>query len=68
METIFETYARTVCANCKNRKECKEELRQRIDGTLYCEPYEREKRPEKKKKQYMDITAKQLKPIMRRLV
>lgn len=43
METIFETYARTVCANCKNRKECQEELRQRIDGSIKCDEYERNK-------------------------
>lgn len=42
METIFETFTRTVCANCKN-KECKEELRRRIDGSIKCDEYERNK-------------------------
>ena len=46
METIFETYARTVCANCKNRKECQEELRQRLDGSIKCDKYERNKEDE----------------------
>lgn len=41
METIFETFTRTVCANCKNKKECQEELRQRLDGSIKCDKYER---------------------------
>lgn len=68
MKNAYERFLEEICSNCKDkeRKDCK--IRKRIDGTLYCEPYERASRPEKKKKQYTDITAKQLKPIMRRLV
>ena len=40
MESIFETYKRTVCSICKN-KDCDEELRIRLDGTLKCESFER---------------------------
>ena len=46
METIFETYARTVCANCKNKVDCQEELRQRLDGSIKCDKYERNKEDE----------------------
>lgn len=68
MKNIYERFLEEICINCKDRakKDC--EIRKRTDGTLYCEIYERENRPEKKKKQYMDITAKQLKPIMKGLV
>ena len=68
MKNIYERFLEEICNNCKNRERKDCEIRKRIDGTLYCEPYERENRPEKKKKQYMDITAKQLKPIMKGLV
>lgn len=68
MKNAYERFLEEICINCKDRakKDC--EIRRRLDGTLYCEPYERASRPEKKKKQYMDITAKQLKPIMKGLV
>lgn len=39
-ETIYETYTRTVCSICKNKKNCNEELRKRIDNTLQCEKFE----------------------------
>lgn len=66
METIFETYARTMCKNCKNKKECKEELRKRIDNTIKCEVYEKENDIEGyKEKVRMSITAKKNKPIMK---
>ena len=68
MKNIYERFLEEICSNCKDREKKDCEIRKRIDGTLYCEPYERASRPEKKKKQYMDITAKQLKPIMKGLV
>ena len=64
MENIYETYARTVCANCKNRKECREELRKRIDNTIKCDKYERESKNEGYKKQ-KQITAKRNKSLMK---
>lgn len=68
MKNTYERYKEEICKNCKDKenKEC--EIRKRIDGTLYCEVYERASRPEKKKKQYANITAKQSKPIMKGLV
>ena len=63
MENIYETYVRTVCANCKNKKECQEELRQRIDGTIKCDNYVRESKNEGYKKQ-KQITAKRNKSLM----
>lgn len=41
--TIYETYVKEVCSNCKNKTNCKEELRVRIDNTIKCEKYEKEK-------------------------
>lgn len=63
MENIYETYARTVCANCKNKKECQEELRKRIDNTIKCNKYERKIKNEGYKKQ-KQITAKKNKSLM----
>lgn len=68
MKNTYERFIEEICINCKDkeRKEC--EIRKRTDGTLYCEPYERESRPEKKKRQYIGITAEQSKPLMKGLV
>lgn len=63
MENIYETYVRTVCANCKNKKECQEELRKRIDNTIKCNKYERKIKNEGYKKQ-KQITAKRNKSLM----
>lgn len=41
-ENIYQTYVRTICSNCKNSKQCQEELRVKIDGSLKCDYYERE--------------------------
>lgn len=68
MKNTYERFIEEICINCKEKEKKDCEIRQRIDGTLCCNVYERASRPKKKKKQYMDITAKQLKPIMRRLV
>ena len=68
MKNVYERFLEEICINCKNKEQKDCEIRRRLDGTLYCEPYERASRPEKKKKQYMDITAKQLKPLMKGLV
>ncbi len=68
MKNTYERFIEEMCSNCKDKEKKDCEIRRRLDGTLYCEPYERASRPEKKKKQYMDITAKQLKPIMKGLV
>lgn len=41
METIYETYKRILYNNCKNKGNCKEELRKKIDNTMKCERYRR---------------------------
>jgi len=65
-ETIYETYARTLCKNCKNRKNCIEELKKRLGNTIYCKNYEREKKAEGYK-QFKGRTANQGKPIMKEI-
>lgn len=67
MKNVYERFLEEICSNCKNREKKDCEIRRKLDGTLYCEPYERASRPEKKKKPEI-VTAKQSKPIMRRLV
>ena len=68
MKNTYERFIEEICINCKDREKKECEIRKRIDGSLHCEVYERANRPEKKKKQYMDITVKQSKPIMKGLV
>lgn len=68
MKNTYERFIEEICINCKDREKKECEIRKRIDGSLHCEVYERATRPEKKKKQYTNITAKQNKPIMRGLV
>lgn len=41
METIYETYIRQICSNCKNKENCKEKLQRKRDNTMKCEIYER---------------------------
>lgn len=64
METIYETYVRTLCSNCKNREKNLCEIRKDIKGTLKCVYYEKDKDIEGYKKTEI-VTAKQQKPIMR---
>ncbi len=63
-ETIYETYIRTLCSNCKNRNLDLCEIRRRIDGTLNCSYYIKDKKTTGYKRQ-LTITAKQHKPIMK---
>ena len=67
MKNTYERFIEEMCSNCKDKEKKDCEIRKRTDGTLYCEPYERASRPKKKKKPEI-VTAKQSKPIMRRLV
>lgn len=64
METIYETYKRTLCSNCKNRKKNLCEIRRNINNSLQCCYYIKDKEIEGYKKAEK-ITAKQQKPIMR---
>ena len=68
MKNTYERFIEEICINCKDKQKKECEIRKRINGSLYCEIYERASRPEKKKKQYTNITAKQSKPIMKGLV
>ena len=43
METIYETYKRTLCNNCKNRKSDICEIRRDIKGNMKCINYIKEK-------------------------
>ena len=63
MKNIFEIYTKEICTNCRNRKECQEELRKRIDGSIKCDYYERESQNEGYKKQ-KQITTKRNKSLM----
>ena len=67
MKNTYERFVEEICSNCKDKKQKDCEIRKRLDGTLYCEPYERASRPEKKKKPEI-VTAKQSKPLMKGLV
>lgn len=48
-ESIYETFTRTICSNCINSKQCKEELRQRIDNTIKCDEYKSETNTKRKR-------------------
>ncbi len=64
METIYETYTRQICSNCKNRKADLCDIRRDIKGTLKCIYYEKDKQHEGYKK-FKGRTADQGKPIMK---
>lgn len=64
METIYQTYIRTLCSNCKNKNTNLCEIRKDIRGTLKCSYYIKDKEIRTYKKQLIR-TANQGKPIMR---
>ena len=64
METIYETYIRTLCSNCKNRQTNLCEIRKDIKGTLKCCYYIKDKDTEGYKREEI-VTAKRKKPIMK---
>ena len=64
METIYETYIRQICSNCKNRKTNLCEIRKDINETLKCSYYTKDKETEGYKRKSI-VTAKQGKPIMK---
>lgn len=39
METIYEIYVKEICSKCKNKENCEEELRIKINNTIKCEKY-----------------------------
>ncbi len=64
IETIYETYIRTLCSNCKNRELNLCEIRRNIRNNLQCCYYIKDKEIAGYKK-IEKITARQQKPIMR---
>ena len=64
METIYETYIRQLCSNCKNRELNLCEIRKNINNSLQCCYYIKDREIEGYKKAEK-ITAKQQKPIMK---
>ena len=67
MKNAYERFIEEICSDCKDKENKDCEIRRKLDGTLYCEPYERASRPEKKKKPEI-VTARQSKPLMKGLV
>ena len=63
-ETIYETYIRQICSNCKNRKADLCNIKQDKTGTLRCIYYIKDKQ-HKGYKQFKGRTANQNKPIMK---
>lgn len=45
-ETIYESFVNTICSNCKNRSKDQCHIVRKIDGTLSCIYYEKEKEVE----------------------
>ena len=67
METIYETYIRTLCSNCKNRETNLCEIRKDINGTLKCCYYAKDKDIEGYKREEI-VTAKKQKPFMKNIL
>lgn len=64
MESIIDTYARTICVNCKNRNTDLCDVRWTIGNTLKCVYYEKEKE-NKGYEKFKGRIADQQKPIMK---
>ena len=64
MESIIDTYARTICVNCKNRNTDLCEVRKTVDNTFRCIYYEKEKE-NKGYEKFKGRIADQQKPIMK---
>lgn len=63
-ETVYQTYIRTLCSNCKNRQTNLCEIRKDINGTLKCCYYIKDKDTEGYKKPLVRL-AYQEKPLMK---
>lgn len=64
MEDIIETYARTICSNCKNRKTDLCEVRWTVDNKMRCVYYKKDKQLKGYEK-FKGRMADQNKPIMK---
>lgn len=67
MKTAEETYVQYLCRNCKNKHIDLCCIRRKIDNTLYCESYKKDKELEGYKKP-LDKTAKFDKCVMPKLI
>ena len=38
---LFETYTKEICSMCKNKENCQEELRIRLDNSIKCDRYKK---------------------------
>lgn len=65
-ETIYETYIRVICKNCKNKQSDLCEIRRCLNGNLQCIYYEKDKEL-KGFKEFKGRTANQSKPIMKNI-
>ena len=45
-ETIYESFVNKICSNCKNRSKDQCHIVRKIDGTLSCVYYEKQKEEE----------------------
>ena len=63
-ETIYETYKRTVCSNCRNKLSNLCDIKKDIEGKAKCVYYEKENELTGYKA-FKGRTANQSKPIMK---
>ena len=63
-ETVYQTYIRIICSNCKNKELQLCDIRRNIKGNLKCVYYEREKQHDGYKK-FKGRLAEQCKPLMK---
>ncbi len=66
-ETIYETFVRAICSNCKNRHLDLCNIRRNIEGSLKCIYYEKDKEFEGYK-EFKGRLAHQSKPIMKNII
>lgn len=46
IKELFKTYTKKICSKCKNKGNCQEELRIRIDNSIKCHEYRKEQKNE----------------------
>lgn len=64
MESMIETYTRTICTNCRNRNTDLCEVRKTVNNTFRCIYYEKEK-DIKGYEKFKGTIAEHNKPIMK---
>lgn len=38
---LFKTYSKEICSNCRDKENCQEELRIRLDNSIKCDGYKK---------------------------